>query len=325
MNRFSFDKALSWAFSAPHAGSYFVLYPLLYALAYLVLFGIIGAIGYAMWPQFASAFQILSDADSGDADPAAVISAFGSLLVIASPLILIASIGSWLLWAVFEAASQRRFVRGDKFSLGFGADELRLMWVGFLFGLMGFVLFILAFGVVIALVVGVGAAAGGGADPDSMGAAMVPAVIIGIFLAFGAFCLYVFYATRLAPCFGLTIKDRKAKFLSAWGVSRGRFWPILGAFVILAIAGGIVVQIIQSIAQALLLPTLMNLDFASGDTPDFSALATPGFIISAAIALFVMMAVQGLYVHVIAAPAAFAARHDPKGGVEDTVQLEAFS
>jgi hypothetical protein len=320
MGQFSFDKALGWAFTAPHARSYFIFYPLVYGLAYLILFGAIGALGYSLWPQIAASFEAL-DA-SGD-DPAAAISAMTALGAQTAPLIGLFSIGSWIVWAMFEAASQRRFVRGDRFSLGLGMDELRLMWVSLLFGLMGLVIFAIPL-----IIMGNGflsliASSNGALSEDEIAARVLPSIFGGLSAMVLFFFVYTFFATRLAPCFGLTIKERKARFLDAWNVSRGRFWPILGAFLILAIAGSIVTQIVQSMAQFALIPALATLDTTS-EVPDFSTFTSPGFLISAAVAGFIIIAIQGLYLHVIAAPAAFAARQDPRGGVETQEQIAAF-
>ena len=59
----------------------------------------------------------------------------------------------------------------------------------------------------------------GGSD-----ASMQDEAIATVFGALGLmlllFPVYVFLATRLSPCFAMTIKDRKIVFFDAWNVSR---------------------------------------------------------------------------------------------------------
>jgi hypothetical protein len=149
----------------------------------------------------------------------------------------------------------------------------------------------------------------------------------GFGLALLLFPVYVFFATRLAPCFGLTVKDKKIAFFDAWNVSRGRFWPILGAYLVLAIASSILSQVIGAIAQLLVMPGMMEFSNVAdnGSFEEVGAfLTSPGFLISAGIYLFIVLFMQGLVQHVVGGPAAFAARHDPRGGVEENAQVDVF-
>jgi hypothetical protein len=52
---------------------------------------------------------------------------------------------------------------------------------------------------------------------------------------------------------------------------------------------------------------------------------SPGFLLPMGIFLFISQFLQGLLQHVVGGPAAFAARHDPRGGVEDEAKVDAFS
>jgi hypothetical protein len=147
--------------------------------------------------------------------------------------------------------------------------------------------------------------------------------VFGLMLIF--FPIYAFFATRLAPCFAMTIKDRKIVFFDAWNVSRGRFWPILGAFLIISIAGGIAASVLGQILQALLMATTMN-SFNTVESGDDLAriVMSPAFIVPMGIYAALRLALTGLLQHVTGAPAAFAARHDPRGGVDDAANISIF-
>jgi hypothetical protein len=141
------------------------------------------------------------------------------------------------------------------------------------------------------------------------------------------FFVYVFLATRLAPCFGLTVKDKAVRFFDAWNVSRGRFWPLLGAYVILAMIAGLVSQIISTLAQLVLMPLFLAMpeggDLEAGEL--LALLMSPAFIAPMALVYLLLLFVQGLTQHVIAAPAALAARHDPRRDLGELDSLEVFS
>jgi hypothetical protein len=109
-------------------------------------------------------------------------------------------------------------------------------------------------------------------------------------------------------------------------VSRGRAWPILGAYVILAIGGGIVGQVLLGIVQTIMMPMVMNLDGRVETGTEIRALLlSPSFFIPMGIWAFVMLFVQGVMQHMVGGPAAFAVRHDPRGGIEAEAQIGAFT
>ncbi|OZB13088.1 MAG: hypothetical protein B7X53_16830, partial [Hyphomonas sp. 34-62-18] len=248
---------------------------------------------------------------------------FGRLV----PLILVASLVGWVVWAMFETASQRRYIFGAKFSLGFGGDEVRIMVVGLLWALMSLVIFVVP---IILFVSAFGALAEmdpSGQLDDQTAARFLGTFFAGFGLMFLFSLLYIFIATRLAPCFGLTVKEKEIRFFDAWNVSRGRFWPILGAYVIIVVVVSVFSQIISAIAQMLMMPFLMSLPV--GDelpTEEMAAIfLSPAFIAPMALLYFGLMFVQGLTQHFVGAPAALAARHDPRNDLGDAERVDIFS
>ena len=149
----------------------------------------------------------------------------------------------YLLFAAYEAACLRWLVRGETgglLGLSLGADTWRV-WFGYWLWL--FMLIAGYIGVIlIAVVIG---AVGGVAGGESMAGATVGLVILGVIAALAGW-LYV--AVRFAPAAATSIARRRFAFFDAWKVSKGRFWPLFGAFVLLIliyivatiVAGGVV-------------------------------------------------------------------------------------
>lgn len=322
---FSFDRALTYPFKAPHFKSFPWIYGLAYAAIYVALFLVIGLLGWQALAEWFLALQELeNDPNPMPADVfAALFGGFGRLV----PLILVASLVGWVVWAMFETASQRRYIFGAKFSLGFGGDEVRIMVVGLLWALMSLVIFVVP---IILFVSAFGALAEmdpSGQLDDQTAARFLGTFFAGFGLMFLFSLLYIFIATRLAPCFGLTVKEKEIRFFDAWNVSRGRFWPILGAYVIIVVVVSVFSQIISAIAQMLMMPFLMSLPV--GDelpTEEMAAIfLSPAFIAPMALLYFGLMFVQGLTQHFVGAPAALAARHDPRNDLGDAERIDIFS
>ena len=155
---------------------------------------------------------------------------------------------------------------------------------------------------------------------------MIGPIFGGLGLGLLFFLVYVFFATRLAPSFALTIKDRQFRFLDAWNVSRGRFWPILGAYVIIFIVSSIVISIVEQVLD-IGLTAVMASGLGNADSAEelLDVLFSGGVIVALAIYFLIRFFLSGIMMHVAGGPAAFAARHDPRGGVDDALQADIFS
>lgn len=322
---FSFDRALTYPFKAPHFRSFPWMFGLSFAAIYVALFLVIGLFSWQSIAEWFLALQQLEN-DPNPAPEEALGAVFGGLGRLV-PLLLVASVFGWVIWAMFEVASQKRYLFGQSFSLGFGGDEIRMMIVGLLWGLMSVAIFLIP-GVLIFSAFGVlmGTDLSGGMDDQTAGR-FIAYFFGGFGLMFLFFILYAFIATRLAPCFALTVKEREIRFFDAWNVSRGRFWPILGAYVIIAIVVSVASQIVSTLAQFMLMPMLMTLP-QEGNPPVeelASVFLSPGFIIPMALIYFVLLFVQGLTQHFVGAPAALAARHDPRNDPSEAARVDVFS
>lgn len=320
---FTFERALAWPFVAPHFGTFPWLFGAAYAGCYLALFGLLALLGGRDTADWITAMGALPDSASADEVTALMFGFVRRLL----PLAFIGGLAAWALWAMFETASQRRYIWGQTFSLGFGADEARMMVVGLFWNLMGVVVFIIPFGIVFGGLFAMLAGVTSETDPSEVGERAAATVFGAFGLMLLVYPVYIFLATRLAPCFGLTVKDKRIRFLDAWGVSRGRFWPILMAYVILAIGGAFAVQLAQGIGQLILMPVFMFGVSGPEMTPEEMGayFTSAGFLIPVAIFMYVFLFLQGVLQHAVGGPAALAARFDPKGAVDDIDRIAAFT
>lgn len=135
-------------------------------------------------------------------------------------------VGALVWFAAYEAACLRWLVRGERgglFGFSLGADTWRVL----LTYVIWFVLWV-GFCVVVGLFYGVLIGVSGAAP-----AVRIPMMLIGALAPLALAALLIWVATRLSPAAAASIAARRFAFLDAWKITRGRFWEMLGAFVIL--------------------------------------------------------------------------------------------
>lgn len=190
----------------------------------------------------------------------------------------------YLLFAAYEAACLRWMIRGEVkglFGLALDADTLRVYftyWVWF------FLLIALYFVVtILAVSVGVGAALSAGGSGQNIGATMV-----GVVLAcFAVLFAVLFFAVRFAPAAATSIAKRRFAFFDAWTVTKGRFWALLGAFVLLFLmflVGSFLLSIGFGVAMGMGLMGQFD-PAAEPKNPQeaFALLASPGILVPIAV------------------------------------------
>lgn len=178
------------------------------------------------------------------------------------PYAFVVGILTLILFAAFEAACLRWLVRGEHgggvLGLTFGGDTFRvlltyLMWI-VLF--IAFVIIVAVFYTLTAVLANVG------------GPAQLIAVLLGALAPLGFIALLIWGAVRFAPAAATSIARRRFAFFEAPRVTKGYFWPLLGAFVILWIGYCVIAILINQIvtlpAQALMTPVMVKA--MSGDT-----------------------------------------------------------
>jgi len=136
---------------------------------------------------------------------------------------LLMTLGFWAVYAAGEAALHRKVLMGEENSprtLGFGGDELRVMFAQL--GVWGIWFLIYIGGIVVLTLF-----------------AVIPVlgVIIAIFGGLFMILMMIYVPIRLAPAAALSVKNKRAHLISARHITKGRFWPLFGAYAVISIGG----------------------------------------------------------------------------------------
>ena len=288
-----------------------------FALTY-ALFAIIvqGLSLYLMAPIYAAAFDplVMEDPDMMDQ---IMLENMGRVLL----GYLVSFVFGILMRILFEAASQRRYMRADGFSLKLGGDEGRLLVVG-LFWLGLVIALYIAFAVimlVLVALVGAMSAIGGG---DGM---MIIASLLTFVLVVALSLVAIWVCVRFSPAAALTIRDRKIRFGSAWRVTKGRVWTLIGSWLVLGLIMMAILIALYIVFAVLAVLSLMPAIQSGADDPAeiMAAFASPTFLIPAILFGLVYMMLAGGMMHVFGGPAALAARTDP-GWADESAMNETF-
>lgn len=172
------------------------------------------------------------------------------------------AIAALILFAAFEAACLRWLVRGESgggfLGLTLGADTWRVF--GTYFAWLG--LFIAFCILIVAFYLMTGAIAGMG------GAAQIVAMLLGALAPLGFIALLLWGAVRFAPAAAASVARGRFAFFEAPGLTKGRYWPLLGSFLILwviyLVAATVIGQIIQIPLMGEMAPMMQ--DMMRGDT-----------------------------------------------------------
>lgn len=165
------------------------------------------------------------------------IRAIGALLMKMLPGYLVMMVGMWASAVIGEAALHRKALLDTEAPgrpVQLGADEGRV--VGAQLCVWGLLFLIYTVGVFVAV-----------ALMGVLGAALGP-----VGAAFGAFSFLaigyfvISFAVRLMPASALSVKNGRLTVMQARAITKGKFWPLFGAFVVMFIGGSIVVNVVQS-------------------------------------------------------------------------------
>lgn len=140
---------------------------------------------------------------------------------VAMLIMLVAFVVMWA--AAFRAAlfpQRNRF-----FYLRVGMDELRLLGVIMVVFVGGYIAALIAGLIASMLLVLIGRLVGGPAGAGVGG-------VLAVLLVFGGI---IWAAVRISPCGPLTIYREKVMIGPAWRLTRGAFWRLFGAYVLMAI------------------------------------------------------------------------------------------
>ena len=194
---------------------------LVWVLVWTVLgFGAIGLLVFWSWPQLSEAAKAFQ---SGDAQPQALAAA-----AIRFELGVVQAVWPGMLWlfllsvvlqaAIFRAVIEPRR-RGFAY-LRLGGDELRLLLLMVIYFVLSMVFFTVL-GIACALLIG----AEQQLDQPWAG-------LLGFLTVVGAVCLTFYVAVRLSLVSPMTFANKRLQLFESWRVTRGRFWSIVGVFVL---------------------------------------------------------------------------------------------
>lgn len=202
--------------------------------------------------------EALDSADQPSLDQImALMSQFGAIMAQVAWLLPV----SLIVGAILAAAVARGVLTPSRDRFGYlrlGMDEVRVLAVTFVLGLVmglgSFVAF-MAWGLLIAA-----AKAGAG---DGV------AAITGIVGFLAIVCGFVWLAVRLSLAVPITVAEKRFAFFDSFKVTKGRFWPLLG-MAILAIVMVLLIQLLSSIVTMPLaiVSGLEGWSFGTGQDPE---------------------------------------------------------
>ena len=241
MSNFSPSEAAFAGFRVIHRNPGAVL---VWALAYIVFTLLMTALLVSLFGPQMAAFSEMSSGETKD--PQRVLALMGGmagLAVIAVPL-------SLLLYALLYAAVFRSILTPEDRGLGYlriGGDELRLigLWILQFFVFLGF--YIGAWIAAIVLIVA-GGMIGKSSHMEWIGA------VVAFFAIVGVFCAFIWVAVRLSLAAPMTFATKKISVFGSWRVTKGKFWSLLGCYlltfvfgILIAILGGIIALCIGAV------------------------------------------------------------------------------
>ena len=169
---------------------------------------------------------------------------FADTLILVSPVLILGLI----IQSIMAAAVYRLIFRHEDTRFGYlrlGADELRLMALSVIY-------IFLIIGLVIGAVAAVGVVVAAFALAGPTAAAL--AGTAGVFAVIGI-VVYVLVRLSLAPV--ATFAERRLAVFESWGLTRGHFWPLLGAYVLalacIAVIGFLILMVFSFVAGAVVI------------------------------------------------------------------------
>lgn len=182
----------------------------------------------------------------------------------------------FLFLAIFAGAIYRASSRPGAGAWGFlrlGPDELRLLVVSVVVGLMGLVT-VMVISIVVAIVGSIIGVALSGGQPNAV-AMVVTVLLLYVGMFFGGMAFYVKFSFA-GP---MTFLKQKIDIFGSWKATSGRFWALFGCYTLAVVLGMVVTLLGMAIGMAAMLAFGGAVDQML--SPDMSSLAsyfTPGML-----------------------------------------------
>ncbi|WP_300555435.1 hypothetical protein [Maricaulis sp.] len=225
--------------------------------------------------------------------------------------VIIALVAGLLISSTMAYTAWLRFLVRDEVGglipLRLAGDEWRLFVTVLVFMLLYFLL-------AIAFLIPIGLAAAGlsaFSSPSDSGVGMMGVVLfVPLFL-----CFYAWIVVRLLPMLALSIQTRRIVGVSVWAVTKGVFWPMLGAIVV-AYCLTFVFQFVLMIPMAIIGALSAAAVDADGSLAGMSLIS----VVATGVAIAVMVVVFSMMMAMILGPTAYAVRRHAGTLPEDMVE-----
>lgn len=209
-----------------------VFWSLFYAVVMAAAFAVMGP----SLIEFVTASEQLEQSGATPTleDFAPLFQMMGAIFAILLPLSMVTS-------AMIYAAVSRSVLRPAESSFGYlrlGMDEVRVLVVS----LVLFIVFTILMGVVFGIVGAVGGMAVAGEAPALW--------LVVVLLVCAAIALFIWLAVRLSLAIPITMAERRIAIFDSFGVTKGRFWPLLG----MALLAGVMSLVVGLLGSLVFMP-----------------------------------------------------------------------
>jgi hypothetical protein len=304
-------NATFFAFRNRGKSGVLTLMTITYLVLAFVISGVFFALNYQGFLDYIAWSVSLNQIDSNDPNAMAALTPPASVMALAPSYLLIMFL-TYLLLAAYEAGALRWMIRGETgglFGLSLGADTWRV-WAGYWLWLVLFMVGYLGLIFAGVLVGGIAGVAGGEAGAG-----------LAVLLVFITMCAYLigwlYISVRLAPAAATSVGRKRFSFFDAWKVTKGRFWALLGGYLLLFVIFVVVYIIVAAVLGiALGISASSSPAISSSDPQAFMQLFTTPNTIAALLLVGLVMTAASMLLYIgmfgINARAVLAAAEDGK-------------